>query len=294
MEKGQKVTITNTNSVWDGMQGTIEECGEGKCTVMVDFDSEKGKKVRQDFEESCLSPLQESKHKRALPEALGKQSRRELLASFLGIEPDELKDGYDENVFEGDGGEWMVLTYEEAEQEADRQIREIFDEDGLYSFTEDFQDWIVNNAINQNQIHDLMDDYYESYAEDIEDEDDTEFGNRLIQEMFSAGILKDEDFEVGDDGEIDHSMVKDSVDLDTKENEFVERLAGQESPIEWLKGFYNDSELAEFLTDNGLIDLDAVVEECISLDGVGHFIATYDGDEADLGQGLYGYRLNGL
>ncbi len=59
MEVGKKITINNTNSIWDGKQGTVEEINEdrGTCTIFVDFNPEEGKKVRQEFD---LNTIEES------------------------------------------------------------------------------------------------------------------------------------------------------------------------------------------------------------------------------------------
>ena len=38
--------------------------------------------------------------------------------------------------------------------------------------------------------------------------------------------------------------------------------------------------------------MDEVVDQCIYLDGIAHFIATYDGKEHELGNDLFAYRTN--
>ena len=40
------------------------------------------------------------------------------------------------------------------------------------------------------------------------------------------------------------------------------------------------------------INMDKVVDKCISMDGIAHFVARYDGKEIDLGNGLYAYRVD--
>lgn len=40
------------------------------------------------------------------------------------------------------------------------------------------------------------------------------------------------------------------------------------------------------------IDMDKVVDKCISMDGIAHFVAIYDGKEINLGNGLYAYRVD--
>ena len=51
-----------------------------------------------------------------------------------------------------------------------------------------------------------------------------------------------------------------------------------------------DEELEEEEEDK--IDLDAMADEAIRQDGEAHFIAYYDGNEIDLGHGLFAYRMN--
>lgn len=52
-----KVKIRDTNSVFDGMSGTVESEDGDKVTVMVDFKA--GRKVRNTFNKSCISGLDE-------------------------------------------------------------------------------------------------------------------------------------------------------------------------------------------------------------------------------------------
>ena len=40
------------------------------------------------------------------------------------------------------------------------------------------------------------------------------------------------------------------------------------------------------------IDRDKIIEEAISWDGVPHFLSYYDGEEIELPNGYYAYRLN--
>ena len=58
MQIGYTVKIKNTNSVFDGKTGLVEDIDEeeGYCTVFVDFIPEEGKKVRQDFKLDTVEP----------------------------------------------------------------------------------------------------------------------------------------------------------------------------------------------------------------------------------------------
>lgn len=44
-----RVKIINTNSIWDGKEGVVEDINDNVVTVMVDFIPEENKRVRQDF-----------------------------------------------------------------------------------------------------------------------------------------------------------------------------------------------------------------------------------------------------
>ena len=44
--------------------------------------------------------------------------------------------------------------------------------------------------------------------------------------------------------------------------------------------------------DLEIFDFDKLAEKCVEEDGVAHYLATYDGKEIDLGDGLYAYRVD--
>lgn len=246
------------------------------------------KEIAKQINDNYQKLLKHKEFKEALKD--NNDIRKTTLAEYLGVPVESIEDGYNEKVFEVDGDEWLVVTYEEAEEEAEESIRNIFDDIGLESFTESFRDWIINNAVDTNEIEDWMLDSYRSYVDDIEYENDYTYGNRLIQELYDNGLLKDDDFEV-EDGEILYDELKDSIILDDKKEEYAQQLADSNNPMDWLHEIYTDEEIGKILEENNLIDMDAVVEECIRQDGIAHFISTYDGVEHDLGNGLYGYRL---
>ena len=245
------------------------------------------KKVADEIRQDHENFLREEKLKESYTD---EDSRKEALAEYLGIDASEVENSYD-NVFEANGEEWAVLTEDEAREMAMEDIRNIFDDLGLEAFTPSFQEQIINNYVETDAIEEMMLDSYRGYVDDIEYENDYIYGTRCIQEMYDEGILTDDDFEVDEDGEILYDTLKDSVDLEDKKEEYAQMLTDSNDPISWLHELYSEKELGDFLVRENLIDIDRVAEECIEIDGIAHFIASYDGNEVDLGD-FYGYRLN--
>lgn len=56
--------------------------------------------------------------------------------------------------------------------------------------------------------------------------------------------------------------------------------------VEWLK----ENDMMGQL--NGMVNVDSMAEDALEWDGIGHFLAQYDGEEIDLGNGLFAYRRN--
>ena len=233
--------------------------------------------------------------KNPITEAVDTDDRRKALADHLGVDIETITtSSYDDKTFETeDGEEYLVLDSDEAREAAIEAVKNDLDDMGIESFTDDFKDWAYRNAIETDWFDDALRESEEFYADDIESEDDNEYGNRLIHEMYDEGILEDDDFEKDEDGEIDYTRVKETVDIDSKKEDFVDKLVeNMGDAVEWYRSEFGEDELARTVRDNNLIDADAVAEEAIDWDGVEHFLASYDGEEIELDDGWYAYRTN--
>ena len=133
----------------------------------------------------------------------------------------------------------------------------------------------------------------ENYVDDIEYESDEVFDNRLIQELYNEGWLEDEDFETNENGEPDFKNLKEDVDLGSAKENYVQGLMN--NITDYIQEFifqFGEDDFNRVVEENNLVDKEALAEYCIRVDGVGHNIASYDGAEIDLGDGLYAYRTN--
>lgn len=166
------------------------------------------------------------------------------LADHLGVDIDEIEDGYSDGLYEVGNEEYFVGTEDEAYEKAVDEIKMLFDDMGLDAFTSHFKDWILDNAIDEDAIDDIIEQEIE-YFEDSEDDPD---------------------------------ML-----------EYLRGLDDFDSKISFVKDMYGDS---FDIWAKDYIDTDKVAEEAISEDGVAHFISYYDGEEIELGNNLFAYRLN--
>ena len=217
------------------------------------------------FTESCSKPLTED---------FDDDERINALAAYLNIDPSEISNTYD-NEFETPEGDYLVVTEEEAEELAKEDIRNLYDDLGLESFTASFRDWIIMNALDNDWFEDAVKESTESYVDDIAYED-----GRLEEELLEAGIITEEDIENG-------------YDEDSAREEYIEKLvydAGD--PVDYCGDNFGWDWVSQAATDNNLINLEEVVDQCIYEDGIAHFIARYDGEEIELENGLYAYRTN--
>ena len=196
--------------------------------------------------------------------------RIEALAKLLQVEVEDLTTSkYDNRIFENEeAGEYIVLTEEEAYEEAEEIIKDTIEECGIESFSECYQEWILDTCVDKEWFDGYLEEYYTYYIDDIRDVKAVceEYETRLDEEMDEAGVNTEEEF-------LDY-LIED---------------AG--NSIDWYIENFGYEEFKSVCEECDLIDWDSVIEEVISEDGVAHSIATYDGKEYEIGE-YFIYRLN--
>lgn len=164
------------------------------------------------------------------------------LANYLDIPLEDL-DYVGDDIYETQDTSYIVCDEDEAYKKAVDEIKMLVDDMGLDAFTPHFKDWIIDNAIDEDAIDDIIEQEIE-YFEDDEDNPD------MLTYLRGLNTLDDK--------------------------------------VNYIKDLYGDS-LAIWAKD--YIDINKVADEAISEDGVAHFIAQYDGEEVDLGNNLFAYRI---
>lgn len=97
-------------------------------------------------------------------------------------------------------------------------------------------------------------------------------------------IATEEELEQLENGELTEEEIRENY------------LEGLNASIDgqWMDEYkfqFGESEFQQVLIRENLIDIEELSKYCVDIDGVGHFIASYDGDETEY-NGYYIYRTN--
>lgn len=257
----------------------------------IDSEILEAEKLSEENGKAFHENLEYVQNKNVLTEGVEKLSKKEeLLAKYLGVEPSEIHQGYNENVFEvGDvefPEEYIVCDHDTAVELAKEDIINIYDDLGLEAFTPNFQEWILNNAIDDGYFYDAYEEIFLEYFNDMLDEDVADW---LIDE----GIVNVYDV-YSEESEPWEPILRNDFDKEEWSEKYVQtKLSEIDNFVEQYKEDFGDLALVDLFKNGNIdVDLNKIVDECIKEDGIAHFIASYDGEQIDLGEGLYAYRVN--
>ena len=134
---------------------------------------------------------------------------------------------------------------------------------------------IPENLIFEAELQGLIDaEYFEDYF------------NELHQfEAYDEGleyIITDEQDELLEAGEITEQDIRDNL-----YNSLQDSIRGNE--LEEYKFQFGEEEFQRVLVERNLIDIEALAKWCVNMDGVAHYLATWDGEETET-NGYYFYQ----
>lgn len=173
----------------------------------------------------------------------------------------------DSNTITTDLGEYIIFNnYTDAENEAVAQCKQLMEDCGL-----------TENLILEAEIQGLIDtQWFIDYWQELHEFNAYEEGIQYI--------ATDEEMEQLENGEISEEEIRDNYF-----NMLQDSIKGQEIDeykFQFGEGYFNDTLIRE-----GLIDIEALAQWCVDMDGVAHFLASYDGEEIEE-NGYYIYRTN--
>lgn len=224
-------------------------------------------------------------NKRLEEKKISSEDKKQALADYLEVDVEEIEDGYDDNHFEIDNKEYMVLTEDESYDEYKEWEMSLIDDLGLESFSENYQMHILENCINESFFETVADEESDYYIGEMDDEE-------LLDYAHDHDIAEDvedvdsEDFDRSDIEEDCKDVYREEI-LNQGISEYFENIYGRN----WVK------ETKDMLEKE--IDWDKVIEDLYdwdSRDDLWGSMAGYDGNVIELdkvnGEWLFAYRTN--
>lgn len=198
-------------------------------------------------------------------------TKKEALAEELGVVEEDVIEKED-NVYEVDGEEYLVLTDDEAEKKFKEDEELLIDEIGIESFTENFKDYIRLNLIATKDVLSVIEEMMENYVNDLDEEE-------LRDELESHGLLSE-----------DEELLKE--DINALKIDLIDDLVNEiEDPTDWLIEQFGEKEFWTMMKD--YIDMDEIIDTIKEWDGRGPILAQYDGIEREIyGTDYYYYRID--
>jgi hypothetical protein len=220
--------------------------------------------------------------------------RINLLAYYLEINPTEIISGaefhnsnhYDDiYVVLEDQAEYLILHDDKAERLARDYARDYFEQGD-----NDISNYHLDNFVDTEYFNDFWKD---SEQEDLKNMDDSE----LLEEAFHVGILTDSDFETTESGYVDYEKPKENVDIGNVFDKLLEhRMEQYTDGVDWYISNFGKEDFKQFVEDKNLLDIEAMIDDELSTNGRGNYIATYDNEEIYLGKingiDIYAYRVD--
>ena len=212
-------------------------------------------------------------------EDTSEKARLEALAKYLEVSVKDIE-ALDNNEFEVEGMTYRVLTDEEADEEFDERVREYWEDYGIEGVGESFKDWIIENALDEDALAEFVSEDIWQLVQDMADEE-------VVDECVSEGIISEED------AYTDDMDLRDDLDLDDLRQQLVDsRYDSIDDYGEYLRDTGLDMSFFEDYIDDELV-IDALKDEIdVNGSGRGQELAYYDGEEHDLDNGLFAYRID--
>lgn len=208
----------------------------------------------------------------------------EDITEFKEVSKDEYK------IIVDDDNEYTITTEENAEQYAYDIARANVKDMGLEGFFEDYRWHIIYKFCDQDDLERIV---RESIESDIENEyDSDDMIEYLLDELEERISSFDRSEYEDEDGNIKEDISIDDILREYKDELIEDRLTDRNF-IDYLIDIYGEGKsLLKFIEDNVNIHWNDVIEDMIGINGLGHFLSSYDGELHYLEGKYVGWREN--
>ena len=173
----------------------------------------------------------------------------------------------DSNTITTDLGEYKVFyNYTDAENEAIEQCKQIIEDCGL-----------SENLIFEAEIKGWIDEeYFKEYWEELH--------YSMAYDEGIYNIMDSDEVDLYESGDLSEDAIRENY-----YNALQDSI--QNNWIDEFKYQFGDELFNEIVMKENLIDIEALAQWCVDMDGVAHFLASYDGEEIEE-NGYYIYKTN--
>lgn len=210
------------------------------------------------------------------------EARINALAKYLEVSADIIE-SVGNNEFEVDGESYLVLTDDEADEEFENYCRNLWDDVGLDGMGY-LADSILEYACDSDELGDYVRDDIANYVYSMSDEE-------IADECVNEGIVESEEV-YDENSDAWTPELKDDVDFDDLREQLIDyKFNDVDDYAEFLRDAgFDDSFFSQFIDDDKAVQ---AIMDAEDVNGSGRgSIASYDGDELDLDNGLFAYRMN--
>lgn len=174
------------------------------------------------------------------------------------------------------GEDYLVFDdYDDAKEYAANELEDFIDDMSMDS---------LRNYVDEDYFETLASDSFTEVAQELVDSPDDEYGNELVRDLYDRGLLDDSDFEEDEEGNIlyDDCIHSDWQLVDTfADDAFNGMMSDYGSASEWYIDMYGTDSFYDIVKYNKAIDVEAWVDDVITSDGIGHILASADGEEIE-------------
>lgn len=184
---------------------------------------------------------------------------------------------------DGDAEYMVYQTEDDAETDAIERVREDLEENPEY-FN---QDWLMSYIDAGDFFEQIFEEWNLGYADDIESESSSKYANRLIEEMVEWDVMSEDEADSDEAEEIADNRKYDFAEALTQD-----QLSQGNDGFDYYENNFGREEAIRLVMENNLIDIDSASEGAVNVDGIGHFLSSYDGETIYLDNDAVAYRIN--
>lgn len=212
------------------------------------------------------------------------EARKQALANYLEVNVEQVEE-VGTHEFEVDGEEYRVLTDKEADEEYDEYVRNLWYDIGLDGIGGYLHDWILENAIDESELENIVREDISNYVYDMSDEE-------VADECVNEGIAEAEEVYDENSDSAYTPELRGDVDFDELREKLIESKFDEvDSYAEYLRDMgYDDKFFSNYIDDELVID---ALKDDSDVNGYGRGdMSGYDGREHELEDGFYAYRID--